>query len=783
MKQVLRWFLFLLLLALLSAVGGGVWVIQNEAKVEDAVLKSITSHLLTDAHIDEITLDIFSDFPHISLRLDQVSLLGSSENPSDTLLRADYLQLHCNAIELFRGNYQIESASIENGEVSIVSTPNGQWNTQVWKSDANEDANEAGFAFRELNLKNCTFIIDGTSFDIPDMRIEGGWNNAVLEAHVEGDLDRLRLKDMTEYLPSAQLQLSAQWNEETSDLSVHVEHAFWWGGDWHADAHFSEEEGWTSEGQFESIPFQTILPWMSLPKTLESLDFETQLSGNFNWDHEAFRAQIALPVSDWRLTFEGLNEPVFGQAQASIWAKYAAQRWRMDIPKWMLKFDGVELNGSLNNLNPQSGLFASSPMEARFNFGEVGALRSVWDSENLGPTEGKAHLTGSLTRETHDQLLAQMDWEFTDCMGDREGIPWEFRGKGSISPQTFSVQESHIRWGDHSFTTTASINDPMDWRPGKPIQGQVNLEMDSWSYIATHEDPIALTQLALPTDSRMDWTIRCNTAHVANCTLNNIEAQGRLEPLLWRLQRFRCETLDGQLTGDGQVLLIPEEDRAVIQLNPVVTQIDLPALFRAFDDFEQSTLRSEHLQGLLSASGSLQFDCHQSLAWDAKSFEMLGEASIANGALHRLEAFANIAEYLKENRMIAPLVNPEDLAQRLEDITFEPLSSALYVSGESVHLPEVQIRSSAMNISLEGSYTFDGTLDYTLGFSMRDLRHRGNGEFGPIEDDGLGQQFFIQMNGNVNSPDYSWDRKAQRNHRKNNFQREKELLKSLFKRS
>jgi hypothetical protein len=102
---------------------------------------------------------------------------------------------------------------------------------------------------------------------------------------------------------------------------------------------------------------------------------------------------------------------------------------------------------------------------------------------------------------------------------------------------------------------------------------------------------------------------------------------------------------------------------------------------------------------------------------------------------------------------------------------------------KQARLAEVQIRSSAMNISLEGSYTFDGTLDYTLGFSMRDLRHRGNGEFGPIEDDGLGQQFFIQMNGNVNSPDYSWDRKAQRNHRKNNFQREKELLKSLFKRS
>ena len=62
-----------------------------------------------------------------------------------------------------------------------------------------------------------------------------------------------------------------------------------------------------------------------------------------------------------------------------------------------------------------------------------------------------------------------------------------------------------------------------------------------------------------------------------------------------------------------------------------------------------------------------------------------------------------------------------------------------------------------MNINLEGSYAFDGDMDYTLGFAMRDLRSTEEGQFGPIEDDGLGQQFFIQMHGNVASPDYRWD--------------------------
>jgi len=133
--------------------------------------------------------------------------------------------------------------------------------------------------------------------------------------------------------------------------------------------------------------------------------------------------------------------------------------------------------------------------------------------------------------------------------------------------------------------------------------------------------------------------------------------------------------------------------------------------------------------------------------------------------------------------MMAPLVDPDDLSERLADVTFDHLESPVYISRGVVQIPTVEIRSSAMNITLEGQYGFDSSIDYTLGFAMRDLRSARESEFGPIEDDGLGQQFFISMQGTVQNPVYSWDREAQKNHRKENFQREKELLKDLFRKS
>jgi hypothetical protein len=119
----------------------------------------------------------------------------------------------------------------------------------------------------------------------------------------------------------------------------------------------------------------------------------------------------------------------------------------------------------------------------------------------------------------------------------------------------------------------------------------------------------------------------------------------------------------------------------------------------------------------------------------------------------------------------------------LADVQFDRLESPIYVSQGIVRIPNIQIRSSAMNISLQGNYGFDESIDYTLGFALRDLRTSQDSEFGPIADDGLGQQFFISMDGTFDNPTYSWDRDAQKNHRKENFQREKELLKELFRKS
>ena len=114
------------------------------------------------------------------------------------------------------------------------------------------------------------------------------------------------------------------------------------------------------------------------------------------------------------------------------------------------------------------------------------------------------------------------------------------------------------------------------------------------------------------------------------------------------------------------------------------------------------------------------------------------QTSVQHGRLRNLEVFDDIADYLADHRLMAPLVDPEDLRQRLKDVAFEPVNQRVDVRGEKVWLPETVIESSAMNVAIEGTYDFDSNIDYTLGFALRDLRASASDNVGVMEDDGLG---------------------------------------------
>jgi hypothetical protein len=237
--------------------------------------------------------------------------------------------------------------------------------------------------------------------------------------------------------------------------------------------------------------------------------------------------------------------------------------------------------------------------------------------------------------------------------------------------------------------------------------------------------------------------------------------------------------LGGEATVQGS--LRPGGPGWMLGLSGTLSSISLPDLFRVYDNFGQGVIRTEHLEGRADFAGSMNLGWDKGGEWQSNSFSADLEVTIANGRLLKLEMFDEVADYLKAHRLMAPLVDPEDLRSRLSDIEFDYLDSPITIATSTVSVPFLKIQSSAMDVSIEGVQSFEGDIDYTLGFALRDLKNDNQGEFGNILDDGLGTMFFLGMGGTLYEPEYSYDRAAHRAHRRRALSEEADRIRNAIK--
>lgn len=97
----------------------------------------------------------------------------------------------------------------------------------------------------------------------------------------------------------------------------------------------------------------------------------------------------------------------------------------------------------------------------------------------------------------------------------------------------------------------------------------------------------------------------------------------------------------------------------------------------------------------------------------------------------------------------------------------------------------MHIASSALDLDLVGSHSFEHQIDYAVGLRLRDLLvQETQTEFGEILDDGTGLRLFVRISGSLDDPKVSWDKKGKKEAAQQQFERSqqesKEMLKTTF---
>jgi hypothetical protein len=175
---------------------------------------------------------------------------------------------------------------------------------------------------------------------------------------------------------------------------------------------------------------------------------------------------------------------------------------------------------------------------------------------------------------------------------------------------------------------------------------------------------------------------------------------------------------------------LPQSDANPLTLESHFEGIDLPGLFRSFDDFGLKGIGARNLKGRMNADIKLTGFLTDKAQIVPNSFKGTIDFSIMDGQLldfepmEKIQEFARIRPTDKKTKWTGETV----LKKRdLSEVRFGALQNSLDIDSTTVKLHRMEIRSTAFTLYAEGTYDLKKGADMSLQVPLSNLKvHTGD---------------------------------------------------------
>lgn len=141
MKKFLKYcaFTFLALIILLLTLP-----VLFHNKIKTAVIDNIDEKLNAQLFFKDFSISAFKHFPHMTLTLEIVAVVGINEFKNDTFVKATEIDATFELTKLFSGNHEVNGVHLLDPRISARILPNGKTNYDIVKPDTSTSASPGG---------------------------------------------------------------------------------------------------------------------------------------------------------------------------------------------------------------------------------------------------------------------------------------------------------------------------------------------------------------------------------------------------------------------------------------------------------------------------------------------------------------------------------------------------------------------------------------------------------------------------------------------------------------
>jgi hypothetical protein len=803
--------IILLLISLLAASGLLLGRIYKD-EIRNYVLSELNSQLEVKMSVKSIDLSVIRKFPFVSLVLNDVAASSGKgldhsdfkEFSSDTLFYSSRIYLQFNLWDILNEDYRLRKVHAENGKIFILTDNNGNVNYQLIKaSGENNFADNFTLKLDGLRVSNFTFyyvnVFKNTSLNgkILDLILKGNFSQT--DFSINSQLSLFVSQFTSEGINYASnIKLNSKSIINVNDSLSTINNGFI----------SINDLRFRFGGKFSSGDKTIVDIALSGDKlSIRSLLALAPVNHNVLNDYEPggkvdilmkVKGEIsavkipsirtAFKISDGQIYLYQQNKQISGiyiKGTYSNGKQHNASSSILNFNEFSLDYLNNQLQGSVsvnNFLSPK--IFASvSGKIIASDLSDILKIDGLKLKSGILNPDLKIKMALNSFRSINMQDISDGSVsgriDFNDIAGDIPycSVPVDLLTGKMILDSGIWYPEFTFRAGKNNFSANVAVQNGwsyfyqatgMPWITGK-VYGKYLL-VDDFLYESDEE---VEDDYSLPDYYKVN--IDCNFDSLIYDKFHSADFRSDFicTPELLKVNSLSLSALKGEVKGFG-TLSMEGDTLMLLRASGQVKDLDINALFKTFDDFGQDFIISDNLRGAVSGTFEYSGLLTTQLDLITKNLTAQSDFSIQNGELIDFEPITELSRFVE--------------LSELQHIKFLTLQNSILIKDEKVYIPQMNINSTAFNLTVSGIHGFDNNFEYKVRLSLDELMagkakkaKKQNEEFGIIEDDGRRTNIYLSVSGNPDEYKIRYDKKEAINKIKSDLQEERKVLKTILK--
>ncbi len=791
MNKTARIFFYVIVFITITIAGLALWAYSSRDEIKQYVLSEINKSLKTNIKVESIRIELFRQFPKVGLNFSKVWVEDAFKSKKP-LLVAEHIYLGFNFWNMLNHNYKIQQITIEDGQVDIYFNKSDQPNFAIFTEGS--DTSDMVLNLQKIILNNIDLSYKRTSqkqsfeltFINQDAKIEIVDSLTLVDFRGNTQINHIKTGN-TKWVSkkSMDIEASISFNSATQTFNYEIPTLIL------GKLSLSLNGNYVFGNKSDNIDLKISTNKVDIPAILSILPIKSEILDEWNGDgYVKIMGTINGPISSKRnpdidINFDIENgrlirkkddftlDKIKTKANISL----SSLQSILQFETLSLKMNKSSVMGSLiikDFTNPYVEAKTSIKMDAS----DFAALIGIAKHEEVtGNIESAIEVKGLLSDLTDPGRILQSDIKGTATWDLKSLHPVFSKNKilESTASITFGSSISITSMIIKTTTGTLNCNGTINNLTGyifkdKSLDAYLNLSADylninDWNFSSgssNGDEKVKPYKIVL--NSKAD------RFKYDKIEANAVRAIVSITPNTIQIQSLEANAFEGKIRGEVSVLF--DKKGYTIQNNFVVDGANVKTMFSQCNNFYQEEIKDNNLSGTISGNLQMVSKWDTLFQCDYQTLNALLEVEVKDGNIINYEPLKNLSKF----------ADIEDL----KNLKIASLKTTVFIRDNKIEIPETDINNNALNLTISGSYRFDGYMDYRIKVRLSELlvKKRKNKialEFEEELDDNKGMYVYLVMQGTTDNLKIFYDKVSVKKKVKQDLQSEKETIKETMK--